>query len=759
MKRFLKPFLILLSLGIWSVSYGQVEKIRQALEDDNPKRALKLVENGMEDGTLKKVPEAYFLQADAYFQLMKDIYYFSKNPDVLKLGIKAIEKGKSRNGGTIPSEFDLLVDSFVLANNVDAHNNYKINKFTKAIKLYNTSYELNGDMPSLFWRGYCYILYEDTLAGESDLTKVVEWAIDEEAEGGKPDKAMAEAFLYFGEKYWNAAQYDSANYYLEAGRKIYDDNERIDYYMKEVAKAQIKSLSPSPYMMEIIQRTLTYFPKDEYFIRKENALYLYQIRNYLKAEDKTPVNRLIDKFVDSKIDRSNSIHATYFKKKDRFIAEKPENVLWKLASYYNEFDHIEASNFIVDKYVAETAESKSDEDIKDRYTVIISFASKNKSLSMANQLLKYAEDKYGKSQEYSDLRNSLIAEFEGKELAVQDMGALYQLNLDNQAPFDEKFETLVSEYIDALIQNKQYVKARLIIYENSVKEPSNPLWNDKYLYLAKDDFYYSYYMTRVQEETVAGMKVNGFEWNGDLRMCKEGDISEEILEKLEIRINYFRRQAGLNAIVLDGEYNNWCQQAALMMQANRKLDHEPKTNWRCYTDEGAFAARNALMLQGTHTSRAITSFFADNQNPTLGNRRWMLFPNGKFYGFGGTEEYSVLWVLDDSGNIDSSIYETQFISWPPEGYLPKMMVFKYWSFSLDQDLNGATITMTSNGENIPVTVQPVEDGYGLNTIVWEPNTPLNKVKEDKIVEVTVTLKNGRRYSYTVHIMNFDAVGY
>jgi hypothetical protein len=54
MKRFLKPFLILLSLGIWSVSYGQVEKIRQALEDDNPKRALKLVENGMEDGTLKK---------------------------------------------------------------------------------------------------------------------------------------------------------------------------------------------------------------------------------------------------------------------------------------------------------------------------------------------------------------------------------------------------------------------------------------------------------------------------------------------------------------------------------------------------------------------------------------------------------------------------------------------------------------------------------------------------------------------------------
>ena len=255
------------------------------------------------------------------------------------------------------------------------------------------------------------------------------------------------------------------------------------------------------------------------------------------------------------------------------------------------------------------------------------------------------------------------------------------------------------------------------------------------------------------------MTIEGYTWNGDISDCSPGKISDKHLFKIQDRVNYFRRNAGVPEIYLDPQLNGWCQKAALMMEANRVLNHNPNRKWSCFSDEGAQAAKYSLLTKGVHTATAISAFAADNSNPNVGHRRWLLYPNGKAFGFGSTENYAVLWALDDSGNVDSSTYRERFVAWPPEGYIPKMMAFRFWSFSLFGDMDGASVTMSSNEEEIPVKIQEYSDGYGMPTVTWEPQISFKDIKENQKVHVVVELTNGRRYEYDVIVMDFDAIGY
>lgn len=741
---------------------AQADRIALALEDGNLKRALKLAEDSEEDQDLKKDPEVYFLKAETLYRIIHDEFLATKYPEALKDGIKAIERGRGRSGGQYPPEYEELVDRYVALNNEAAAREYGVNKYTKAIKLYETSYELNGDMTAIFWIGRSYLWMQDTTLGEENYNRIIHWSNNESAEGREVKKDIVEAYVYYGDKYWQRKQYDSANLYLEAARKVFGSNSRIDYFQKEVTKEQIKSLPPSSLMMEKIKHTLDFFPTDTFFIQKENALYLYLMRNNLANSDTMHLDTMIARFAAEKVARNNSNMVGKYKLADQFLEAKEENVLWKLVKYFSKFNHEDMSNYIAHKYIEMTAKSNSDEDMISRYAVIIDYAAKSHSLYLADQLLTLGESVYGPQETFTQIRSSLVSKNEGKELNTQNLGALYELVMKQTpdlARISESTQKLASKYIDALIQDKEYATVKPIILKHYNAQPENPIWSRKLDYLAKEDFFNNYYNTRVREEVVAGMKIEGFVWDGSTVNCNPGEVSPEIQKKVEDRINYFRRQAGVPEIYLDPELNGWCQKTALMMEANKNLSHEPDSRWRCYSDEGAHAARYSLLTKGATTTLAVTSFFADQQNPSVGNRRWLLYPNGAALGHGSTENACAIWALDDSGSVDTNLYKEQFIAWPPEGNLPKMIVFRYWSFSVKQDLEGATVKMTSGDEDIPLKIQELVDGYGLPTLVWEPQIDLKGLTNDKPVEVVVTLKNGRRYSYNVNIMNFDPVGY
>ena len=84
------------------------------------------------------------------------------------------------------------------------------------------------------------------------------------------------------------------------------------------------------------------------------------------------------------------------------------------------------------------------------------------------------------------------------------------------------------------------------------------------------------------------------------------------------------------------------------------------------------------------------------------------------------------------------------VAWPPEGYVPYQVVYPRWSMSLNTNSSvsfaAANVTMTEGGSPVSLSVvSRTNNGYGDNTIVWEPS-PLGFVAgmEDRRFTVTVS---------------------
>jgi hypothetical protein len=273
------------------------------------------------------------------------------------------------------------------------------------------------------------------------------------------------------------------------------------------------------------------------------------------------------------------------------------------------------------------------------------------------------------------------------------------------------------------------------------------------LKLARENFRINYYNTRVNSKADATGGTH-FEWNGATKGCIEGTVPDSIQQKVENRINFFRVAAGVPPIYLDSQLNNWCQQAALVMESNNRLNHDLPETWTCYTPEAAEAATYSLLTQNATTTMAITSFVADQTHPSIGNRRWMLYPFSMVWGHGSTKSKCVVWALDDSRMKDTTLYKTQFVSWPGVGYTNRMLLFKKWSFSLYDSLNNAQVTMTLNKLPVKLVLEKPVYGYGLPTLVWTPELDIAKLKEGDKIEVVVKLKNNKTYNYSVKIFDF-----
>jgi hypothetical protein len=220
-------------------------------------------------------------------------------------------------------------------------------------------------------------------------------------------------------------------------------------------------------------------------------------------------------------------------------------------------------------------------------------------------------------------------------------------------------------------------------------------------------------------------------WTGDHATCDAGQTAQAFRDAVELRINYFRAMAGVPSTVqLRDEYNRKAQQAALMMSVNQALSHSPDASWRCYTAEGAEAAGSSDLYLGVYGPPAITGYIYDpgSGNYPVGHRRWILYPQTEWMGSGdipwadGYPPSNALWVFDE--NLWNPRPETReaFVAWPPPGYVPYQVVFPRWSFAYaGADFDEATVQMSSGGHSISVSVQPVVNGYGENTLVWEPD--------------------------------------
>jgi len=220
-------------------------------------------------------------------------------------------------------------------------------------------------------------------------------------------------------------------------------------------------------------------------------------------------------------------------------------------------------------------------------------------------------------------------------------------------------------------------------------------------------------------------------------------------------------------VVLTNTWNLEAQQAALMMSVQGSLSHSPGTNWACYTAAGAEAAGKSNLALGADAAAAIDLYMDDpgtGGNAVVGHRRWILYPPTKIMGTGsipstGGWAANDLWVIGGSGARPP---QPAWVAWPPPTYVPWEIMPRSsgrWSFSYPgATFTGASVFMQHAGTNVPVTLEAQAQGYGDNTIVWDPQgVPTGAPSSDLSYSVTVSnvVVGGQSqvFAYTVTIID------
>lgn len=254
-----------------------------------------------------------------------------------------------------------------------------------------------------------------------------------------------------------------------------------------------------------------------------------------------------------------------------------------------------------------------------------------------------------------------------------------------------------------------------------------------------------------------GSAVSNPGWTGSTGTCTAGTVSQATHNAVIKRINYFRRMVGLNDhCTLDTTLFAQEQQTALIMSANGQLSHNPPSSWLCWTQAGADGAAASNIALGYHSVNAVTAFINDfgTGNEMVGHRRWILHSRKQSFSYGSTGDAMALYVFRN----DTNTIVPDYIAYPPKGYVPQSLVFTRWSFSIpNANFAAATVTMTGpGGAAIPLTViSSAANGYGDNTIVWQPTGISTSGTNDVTYTVTVSgIGSAAATTYTYSVVLF-----
>ncbi len=234
-------------------------------------------------------------------------------------------------------------------------------------------------------------------------------------------------------------------------------------------------------------------------------------------------------------------------------------------------------------------------------------------------------------------------------------------------------------------------------------------------------------------------------WTGSADTCTVGTESSASRAAGLAAVNFARDMNGLPPVTLDASLSDRALSAAMLMTANNALSHSPPSTWRCWTSDGSTAAGKSNLGLGYRSSAAtvIDGYIGDpgDGNRAAGHRRWILLPTLGTIGIGSTSNANALTVI---GTRQQPRVVADTVSWPSAGYVPWPLMFNRFSMSSarypNADYRDAQVTVTANGTPLDVTVNPVANGYGDNTIVADVAIPsaLRTAKADTTFVMTVS---------------------
>lgn len=257
-------------------------------------------------------------------------------------------------------------------------------------------------------------------------------------------------------------------------------------------------------------------------------------------------------------------------------------------------------------------------------------------------------------------------------------------------------------------------------------------------------------------------------WTGDLATCDAGAPSSAALTATHTAINYFRDLVGVDPVLLDRTLSRKAQEAALMMARNGSLSHNPPSTWHCYSADGYEGARRSNLHLGYAGATAIAGYMVDPGagNTAAGHRRWIMDPRQTRMGSGSVKvpggswntTSDALYVLDSSSWQAVPADTPDFLPWPVAGYFPGQLEPNgRWSLSGKGAVDFSAATVTVDGSSNGITVHPVENGYGLNTLVWNFNPGFALGDDDRTYRVVVSnIRGAAVTSYAYDVTLFDA---
>jgi tetratricopeptide (TPR) repeat protein len=765
LKYYLSATLLIICFFGSFQSMGQTvdqDKSQTALDEGQYVKALKYAERAVEDELTSKDAYSYILKAQALFYISQDDILKEKFPDALKNSVKTTVKAfkKADKDGTL-ERFKEENSGFLFelkdGNNGTAYSYFKLGKYSKALVFYKNSYDMAKDTFSYYMIGKCYLKttsYDDVLKYFTDVAKWNAGAFDKEDDGYK-STYQVEPFSYLAEYYYEKDSMVKARYYAYKGLEIFPDDYRLHLVKYNLVRNELKYLPPSFEYLDKVQEELDFFPSDSFMLHKENAVYLYLIRQEILLNPSESTDSLIDAFARVKQNKFDHKRKRKILEYDRFVKDKKQKVRFLMMDYYSNFGHTVASNYLFDYWLLRKSQGKVNKTV---YLSQIAEMEKESSIALINQLYNHVVEKYGGTEPVKqrlDYYNTL----EIKEVPFNQTADFLILNEKVVAENDkfiikEQLKGNRWKYINICASHGDFFRS-YFAWDFYVKEYGSTVMTDSLLKtISIMDFDVNYFGSRVKKKKVGGMTLPDVKWKGgNTNFCKPGTIPDSIQEKVLDRINYFRRMAGVyKPTVLVTQMNKMCQLSVMMMEANKNLNHTPPQTWKCWTTGGANAAANSLLTENSNSTLAVTSFMKDNKD-FVGNRRWLLNPYAKGMGHGSTYKYCAIWAMNLSNIADSAYYKDNFVAWPGKRATPKMLAFDNWSFSLHKDMNGAKVTMTtSEGFQIEVNQFDYKPGYGLPTLVWKPEIDLTQKGDLKYI-VEITLADGEVYKYDVMLID------
>lgn len=759
-------FTILLSIFAFSVSAQNkyYQKALLAYESGKFETANKQIDKCLE--VEKDNPVVLLLKSKIMLSIFKDKSISFEYPSAMKDALKYAEKSIEATKGELSKEtfkqnnLDFFKE-LVNLNNKEALESYNLNRFSKALPLFKKSMFFELDTQSIVCAADCYWQMgqkDESLPLFKKAAELIYTAVLDS--NSKIYGYHKEPFRKLCEYYVGIEEYDSAYLFVKNGREILPNDPKLGEYTYYLMRYQLDRIPPSFDYLNAVKSGLKDFPFDSFLNHRENSIYIYLLNGMADANEQNGFDSLLKIYASTKAEKSKLKQIETVKKFDIFAGMEQMEFIGKLKHY---FVLIGLKNAAYATWRSEynfSAASKTPEMMQKE---LLASISKEENINLSEIVFKRHLDLYPKQTDFtkglpiytSSKNNSGISYNHLQSLiSLNDMSA--QLN-PKMPDFKLKAKTHRIRLISESADSGDFRLSRMVWNEAKKLYPDQSKTLDEYwIKIVKNDFVRNYYGSRINPKGKNEKNVPEYAWNGFADSCKWGSISDDIVLRVEQRINYFRRMSGLTEMIsLTRQDNEYAMMAALMCEANKSMSHDPNDGWRCFIPAGADALKNAILSKDANPAIAVTAAMGQN-HPTAGNRRWLLYPNAMYMGIGTSKTYTAIKAIDNSQNIDTNKYKNQYVCWPPANACPKMLVFKKWSFSLDTDLNGAVVSMKDgSGNDIELKQDAYAPGYGLNTIVWEPLLNPSAIEDGTIYHINIKLKNGKNYSYSFKVINVE----